>query len=231
MLNSKFLKMSFFALAVATLSFTSCGDKDEPTPVVTETTNVRVIHASPDAPGVDVLVDDVKVNTAALTFPNSTDYLKVKVGKRGVKVNASGTTNTVINASLDILSGKNYSVFAGDVLAKIGAVVLEDDLTAPAAGKAHVRFVHLSPDAPAVDIAARGGAVVFPNVAFKGSTKFTPLDAGSYNLDVRVAGTTNVALALPAITLEAGKIYTVFAKGLLTGTGDKALGAQIIVNK
>ncbi|MFZ1517049.1 MAG: DUF4397 domain-containing protein, partial [Saprospiraceae bacterium] len=69
------------------------------------------------------------------------------------------------------------------------------------------------------------------NKAFKEYTAFTPLDAGTYNLDVRVAGTSTVALVLPAITLEAGKIYTVFAKGFLGGTGAQALGAEIIVNK
>ena len=37
-------------------------------------------------------------------------------------------------------------------------------------------------------------------------------------------------LPLPGIKLKAGKIYTVFAKGLLSGTGAQALGAQIIVN-
>ena len=37
-------------------------------------------------------------------------------------------------------------------------------------------------------------------------------------------------LPLPGITLEAGKIYTVFAKGFVGGTGGQALGAQIIAN-
>ena len=117
-----------------------------------------------------------------------------------------------------------------DSVSKISALVLTDDLTAPASGKAHVRFVHLSPNAPAVDIAVTGGAVVFPNNSFKGSTAFAPLDAGTYDLEVRVAGTNTVALPLPGIVLEAGKIYTVFAKGFLGGTGAEALGAQIIVN-
>jgi hypothetical protein len=31
--------------------------------------------------------------------------------------------------------------------------------------------------------------------------------------------------------LGEGKIYTVFAKGFVGGTGNQALGAQIIVNK
>ncbi len=194
--------------------------------------NILVTHASPNAPGVDLLVDAKVVNTAALNFPNNTGYLAVESGTRNIKVNASGTTTTVINADLTFEKDKNYSIFAVDSLSKISAIVLTDDLTAPASGKAHVRFVHLSPNAPAVDVAvASSGAVVFGNKSFKEYTAFTPLDAGSYNLDVRVAGTTTVALTLPTITLEAGKIYTVYAKGFLGGTGAQALGAEIIVNK
>jgi hypothetical protein len=110
------------------------------------------------------------------------------------------------------------------------AVVFEDDLTAPASGKAHVRFIHLSADAPAVDITLTDGTVVFGNKSFKESTSFTPLDAATYDLQVRVAGTTTVALELPGIILEDGKIYTVFAKGFLSGTGQQQLGAEIIIN-
>lgn len=43
--------------------------------------------------------------------------------------------------------------------------------------------------------------------------------AGSYDLEVRVAGTSTVALELPGVTLESGKTYTVFAVGSArTGT-------------
>lgn len=218
---------SLFSLATA---FMSCEKNDKT--VETSQANVLVVHASPDAPGVDLLVDSVKVNTAALTFPNNTGYLKVNSGTRNIKVNVTGTTTTVINANLALTKDKNYSIFAVDSVANISPLVIEDDLSTPQSGKAHVRFIHLSPDAPAVDIAvASTGAVVFGNKAFKEYTAFTPLDAGTYNLDVRVAGTSTVALVLPAITLEAGKIYTVFAKGFLGGTGSTALGAEIIVNK
>jgi hypothetical protein len=178
-----------------------------------------------------LLVDDSKQNSSALTFPNNTGYLQVESGARNIKVNVSGTSTTVINADLTLEKDKNYSVFAVDSVSKISAVVVADDLTAPAAGKAHVRFIHLSPNAPAVDVALDGGAVVFGNTAFKASTAFTPLDAGTYDLEVRVAGTSTVALDLDPITLQAGKIYTVFAKGFLTGTGAQALSAEIIVNK
>ncbi|MCB9089779.1 MAG: DUF4397 domain-containing protein [Calditrichae bacterium] len=192
--------------------------------------NVMVIHASPDAPGVDLLLDDAVVNSAALEFPANTGYLEVNPGTRNIKVNASGTSQTVIEADLVFTADQNYSIFAVDVLSKITPLVFEDDLTAPAAGKAHVRFIHLSPDAPAVDITLTDGSVVFGNYEFKQATDFTPLDAATYNLQVRLAGTSTVVLDLPGIVLEDGKIYTVFAKGLVSGAGNKALGAEIIAN-
>ena len=105
------------------------------------------------------------------------------------------------------------------------------DLALTGAGKAHVRFIHLSPNAPAVDITLTDGTVLFGNVAFKESAGFSPLDAGTYDLQVRVAGTETVVLELPDIKLDNGAIYNVFAKGLVSGTGDQALGAEIILNK
>jgi len=218
-------------LSLLTLSFIGCDDEETPVSPTPLSSNslVKVVHASPDAPGVDLLVDNTVAGTN-LTFPNNTGYLTVPSGTRNVKVNVTGTSTTVIEANIDFMEDKNYSVFAVNSVANIEAVLIEDDLTTPAQGKAHVRFIHLSPDAPAVDVTLMDGTVVFSNNSFKDFTAFTPLNAGSYDLEVRVAGTTTVALDLPVINLEAGKIYTVFAKGFLNGNGQQQLGAEIIVN-
>lgn len=217
-------------VAFGILTFTACSDDEEVMAPVTSTSKVLVTHASPDAPGVDILVDNV-VAASNLTFPNSVGYATLNSGTRNIKVNVTGTSTTTLQADLNLAADKNYSIFAVNNAASIEAIVLEDDLTSPATGKAHVRFIHLSPNAPAVDITTNTGAVVFPDYIFKEASAFTPLDAGTYNLEVRLAGTSTVVLDLPGINLSSGKIYTVFAKGLVGGTGTQALGAQIIVNK
>ena len=225
----KYLSM-FLMLVLGITVFTGCSDDEEiVTPPVAKS-KVLVTHASPDAPGVDLLVDNAVAGTN-LTFPNSTGYLEVNSGTRNVKVNVTGTSTTALQANLNLAADKNYSVFAVNNVASIEAVVLEDNLTAPASGKAHVRFIHLSPNAPAVDITLTDGTVVFGDYIFKEASAFTPLNAATYNLQVRLAGTSTVVLELPNIALTAGKIYTVFAKGLVGGAGTQALGAQIIVNK
>ncbi len=75
-----------------------------------------------------------------------------------------------------------------------------------------------------MDIALAGGAVLFPNVAFKGVGDYLPVPAGTYDLEVRLAGTNTVVLPLPGIALAAGKIYTAFAVGLVA---NNTLGAVL----
>jgi hypothetical protein len=177
---------------------------------------VRVVHASPDAPSVDVLVNDGAAFTNA-PFKGITDYAALDTGAYNVKVVPTGaTTPVVIEADLT-LEAQDYTVVAVGLLENIEPLVLVDNNGAPAAGKAHVRFVHASPNAPAVDIAVKGGPVLFSNVAFKEVGDYLPVDAGTYDLEVRVAGTEDVALDVPGLALSDGTVYTVFAMGLAGG--------------
>jgi hypothetical protein len=232
----KFKLSALMVMMLAMVAFLgACSDDDDDSPMSSTTppanASVLIVHASPNAPGVDIYVDDAGPAVTNLQFPANTGYVTLPSGTRNVKVNVNNTTTTVINADLTLDPNQNYSVFAIDSVTSIEPLVLVDDLTAPASGKAHVRFVHLSPNAPAVDVAVTGGGAVFPDVEFREFQGFAPLDAGTYNLEVRLASTSTVVLPLPGITLEAGKIYTVFAKGFVGGSGDQTLGAEIIVNK
>jgi hypothetical protein len=228
-------RMLFQSLGIMVMMgvLTSCSKEDDV--MAPATARVMVVHASPNAPAVDVRVNN-GVALSNVAYPANSNYSSIGAGSTNIKVSPTGSTNYVIDATVDLKSNMNYSVFAIDSVAKIKAAVVTDDLTAPAAGKAHVRFFHFSPNAPAVDIAVTGGPVVFSNRMFNDQAtnnalqNFTPLDAGTYNLEVRLAGTNTVVLSLPNVMLTAGKIYTVFAKGFVGGTGMQALGAQVITN-
>lgn len=218
------------AVTITAFTFVGCDDEEEtPMQPAPSNSSVMVIHASPDAPGVDILVDN-KVAGTNLTYLQNTPYLTLPSGTRNIKVNVSGTSTTVIEGNINFVKDKAYSIFAVNSAANIEPLVLEDNLAAPASGKAHVRFIHLSPDAPAVDITLADGTVVFGNISFKEFTAFTPLDAGTYNLQVRLAGTSTVVLDLGNITLTSGEIYTAYARGFVAGVGEQQLGAAIIVN-
>lgn len=232
----KWMRLMMLA-AVPTVMLTSCDeDGDDNIVVDEEEARVMVVHASPDAPGVDLFVDDTKVNTSALTFPNNTGYLTVPAGTRAIRVNAAGTTTTVIDGDIDFDDDESYTIFATGSLGSndIQPLVLEDDLTAPASGSAKVRFVHLSPDAPAVDIVnvtdAANEAVLFDAQEFRDASGFTSVPAGTYNLEVRLDADGTTVLPLNGIQLQSGKIYTIFARGFVQAPegNTNTLGAQII---
>ena len=185
---------------------------------------VRAIHASPDAPAVDIWVNG-SVAFSNAPFKGITDYAELEPGSYQIQVSPTGATEPiVIDATLELATDTDYSIVAVGNLENIEPLVLIDNNSAPAAGKAHVRFVHASPNAPAVDIAvANGGPVLFANVPFKGVGDYLPVDAGTYDLEARIAGTETVALSVPGVALEDGAVYTIFAMGLVEG--DPALTA------
>ncbi len=182
---------------------------------------VRVVHASPDAPNVDVWVDGETVLTD-VPFTAVSDYLPLVAGTYNIQVTATGSTDPVIDADLTLEAGTSYTVAATGFLADIAPVVLTDD-RAPASGQAKLRVFHASPSAPAsVDVAVTDGPVLVEGLAFPEATAYLSVDAGAYPLEVRAAGDSEAALTLEA-TLEAGQNYTAIAMD-----GGEA-GVQVIV--
>ncbi|MBM7662324.1 hypothetical protein JOC85_003131 [Bacillus mesophilus] len=179
---------------------------------------VRIVHASPDAPAVDITVNgDTVVENAG--FKAATDYLMVPAGEHEVAIYAAGTIadgNPVLTATLAVEAGKAYTVVANNTLANLELAVLNDDMMTTA-GKTKVRVGHFSPDAPAVDVAVTGGDVLFPNAPFQAVTDYAEVDPGTLDLEVRVAGTEDVVLSLPDTELKADMIYSVLAVGLAGG--------------
>jgi hypothetical protein len=105
--------------------------------------------------------------------------------------------------------------------AKLTAVVAVDSTDAPAAGKAWVRVLHGSPDAPAVDVKANGTNIL-TNVPFGVISDYLPVDAGTYNIKVCAAGTTTCVINAD-LAFAAGKKYTVAATNLVA-----SIQAQVI---
>ena len=176
---------------------------------------VRVVHASPDAPAVDVLVNGTPAFTN-IEFTNVSDYASLPAGTYHVQVVPAGkTTPVVIDTMLTLSPRTDYTVMAIGKLASIHPLVLVDDNSPVPVGMVRVRFVHASPDAPNVDIAVHNGPVLFSNITFGQNGGYITVPRGTYPLEVRLAGTNTVVLSLGDFTLRGGSTYSVFAMGLV----------------
>ena len=183
---------------------------------------VRVGHFSADAPNVDVYANGGAVLTD-VPFGAISDYLFVPAGTYQVQVVPTGASldegPVVIDAELTFEAGTLTTVAATGELASITPVVLADD-PAPVADEAQIRVVHLSADAPKVDVAADGSKVkdaVFKNLKYGKAKGYATIPAGEYDLEIRPAGKKQAAFDIDPLTLEAGKSYSAMAIGQLGG--------------
>jgi len=175
---------------------------------------VRVAHFSPDAPNVDVYVNDEQV-LADVAYGDVSPYLELKPGTYTVTITAAGDPKTVAFEG-DVTFGAAYYTVAA--IGELGASTFEPVVLVDA-GSALARLVHAAPDAPAVDVYADGG-LLFENVAFTDATDYVPVPAGSYTLSVRPAGDPETTVASFDVTLERGMAYTGYAIGYLEPPAD-----------
>lgn len=227
------LRRTFLAfLAVGSvLVLGACSDDDDPaTAPEAATALLRVAHLSPDAPPVDIYLDgNLVTGLAGVEFGAVSGYLEVDAAAHRVQVFAAGSTmNPVIDATVTLAEDSATTVAATGLLAAgdLQPLVLVDDRSGNAGG-AHVRFVHTSPDAPAVDVRVASGPTLFSNVAFRANAGYGAVAPGTYDLEVVVSGAGVVALPLPGVALSGGTNYTVFAVGL---AGDGSLDALVAID-
>ncbi len=193
-------------------------------------TSLQVIHASPDAPAVDVVVDG-GVLVPNLAFPQATGFVETPAGTYNVAVTVAGNPGAIAigPVDLDLAAGVRYSVLAVGELAAIEPLILSDD-PRRVATNAKVRIVHASPTAMDVDIyvTAVGADInaetpTLENIAFKDNTGYLALPAGDYDVTVTPTGTKTAAIGPATISVADGGIYTAVARDPLPGAAEFGL--------
>jgi hypothetical protein len=206
-------------VVIGSLLLASVGATAQSPEPAAETAWVRVLHASPDAPPVDVYAGDAEL-LSDVPFGVISEYLEVPAGDHRIQVFAAGSDpaagGAVIDATLTLAAGSMTTVAATNDVASIEAQVIPD-APAPVADQAQIRVVHLSADAPAVDVAPDGAEPIVTDLAYPDATDYLTVPAGEYDLEVRPTGSTDVALQLDPLTLDAGSSYSAFAIGSLEG--------------
>jgi hypothetical protein len=210
-------RMMYRTIRFAGFCLLALGLLDAPQPSAAQgaLARVRFMHAAPDAPAVDVLVDDEAV-VENLAFPTIGAYLSLPAGSHRISVQPAAQPAAAALLMTDVTFAADRAYTAIAVSEPTAALtVVEDDLTAPAAGTARIRVIHMSPDAPGVDIAALNGPTLFTDVAYTEHSAYQEIAAGSYNLRAVAASATTVIVQLPNTTLQAGTIYDLIPAGRL----------------
>ena len=173
---------------------------------------VRVFHAAPQAPNVDVYVNDQMV-FSNLAFGDFTRYVYLDEGEYNVSVYLAGQKDRpVINQMVDVPSQQIFTIAATGNLDNLGLLVIPDKVSkSPSQNYSSVRVIHLSPNAPGVDILVDGDTL-FEDISFGEGTDYVDLNPGTYNVNV-VLNTDKSDLLPLKVTLNPDKIYTIYIIG------------------
>ncbi|ELA7889633.1 DUF4397 domain-containing protein [Vibrio parahaemolyticus] len=193
--------------------------------------DVQVVHAASGVPAVDLYVTEPGADLASATplinlaYKASTDVLNIPASEYQVRL-AVGDSVAFDSGTISLAANSNLTIAAigtGDsnstspvkllVLDGSGSSIIED-----MGSQAEVRVGHLVDGAPIVDVNVNGEAFgPLADLAFKEIRGYLGLDAGAYDIDVYVDGTTiNPIIDVDGLMVAGGMDYSVYAVGVVS---------------
>ncbi len=187
--------------------------------------DIAFVHSVTGGSAMSVAVDATVPQVNNLQYGASTGYLTFPAGDRTYTA-AIGAAAMVKDRKFTLATGKKYSVFLSGTFTpqSVGALELEDETNADVAG-ALVRFIHLSPDAPRLNVVTNipteypipgMQGITYRQVSRSVSTgsAFLKLPAGTYTMNFKEPDSTAAMYSQDNVVFEVGKIYTMWLGGL-----------------
>ncbi len=198
--------------------------------------DLNVLHGTPDAPAMDVVVRAGNKIVSNLAYGAFTPYLSLDPGVYYLDVKPAGS-NTILGtykADLTGLTGGSARVFASGLLGGSPGFGLFAALAngtvqeLPLSPVARVQIIHNSPD-PTVDIYANGG-LLLDDLAYFTASPFVFIPAGA-NVNIGVALDNSLSVDDTLVNVQAtltnGGTYVMVANGIV---GDPNSPFQLIIN-
>jgi hypothetical protein len=165
-------------------------------PVVSQ---VRIIDASPDTPGIDVY-QGTGVLAYNLGLGTITSYVPTTQGTFSINVDLAGTRQQLTSAYGTFLAGGQYTVVVGNFSTSLQETILKDQSIPAPAGQVDVRFIAQSTRSGPVDIylIPSGSTITqvrpaLAGVVFGTNSGYLNIPNGTYTISVLPAGTVPTA--------------------------------------
>ncbi len=215
------------ALAMlAVMAFASCKFDDEPVPQISA---LSVVNAAAGSPALNVFISQSKISNDLFTFGKDISYFNAYSGEREVSFYQG--TDKKTSGKFNLKDGKFYSLFLTGKWPETELVLLQDSLTRPATGKAHIRFANMGKDAGVLNLGLTNGSTLINQKAYKVGSDFIAVNGNmAYTFVIRNNAALTDTVSIPAVTLENGRSYTIWAKGVKGQVGNDALSLAIIKN-
>ncbi|RNL55147.1 DUF4397 domain-containing protein [Pedobacter jejuensis] len=231
--NSFFRKSNFYSLAILLMVaiISSCGKTDA---IDTTISYLRVVNSSPGLATYNVYLNGSAINSASLPFAGALAYTSKTAGTYSLKFTSGSNTESLLTKDVALNQNTRYSYYLINKPGQLDGLLIGDDLSMPATDKAYIRFINLSPDAPALDLFKTSTTTSYAtNKAFKAASGFIAVDAGTYSLDAKDTTTGSVKTTITDAVFVAGYHYDVICGGLVNPANDteRPIGLHVLTIK
>ncbi len=197
--------------------------QNENTNNIDVTAYVRLLQASPDAPPLDVYVNDIKL-LPNLKFKDFTEYHSAEPGYYNLKVYPTTEDSMpIIDRDISMDDSMIYTIAIKNLANDMDFQVIPDMREDLPKDKAYIRFIHLSPNLSPVDVLIDNKETIM-DMGYEDVTEYIVLTPGTHSLKINQTGTNETVVSSPKTTLKAGKLYAGYIVGL---DGDRP-GLQIL---
>jgi len=232
--------LSFFGLIFLVMPFiSSCGKSPNSNASVLNI-QYQVVNLNQGIGSVDLYVNFIKVNSFSYFYPNASGYFNLPSIQTPFQLRpGTSLTPGTIAPSYNILTLNNVLIpntrytlmLMGLTKDTVYSIFTADTSALPTQGKGKIRFVNASPNNLGQVTVTANDTTAFAGVPFKTMTKFIQLTAGTYDFKMYQTGSTDVLLDKPNVTIQDGRIYTLYCYGLANRTDSLAFGSGFITNK
>ena len=229
----------FGALASIVAALSGCqGIVNSPT-----MSQVRIINASPDAPGLDIYQNSTPI-AYNLGFGTITSYVPIDPGTYTTTATVAGTKQALSSSKTTFVTASQYTVLIGNVAASLQQLTLKDQSQPAPSGQIALRFIDQATRIAAVDIylIPAGSKLtdvtpLYTNLSFGVNTGYLNIPTGAYSLIMVPTGTipTSTTIATytgPQVTYTSGSASTIILidQQLLTTPGLQVITAPDFVS-
>ncbi|MBU5592910.1 DUF4397 domain-containing protein [Clostridium sp. MSJ-4] len=181
-------------------------------------TYIRILHASPDAPAVDIYANGTAI-ARNLSYKNFTPYISVPSGSYEIKIYPAGSMDkAVFTEKIELNPNSIYTIAAVNTLDSLQILPILEPATTSKPNFSMLRFSNLSPNAPTLDLTYRDNTKLFKNVEFQETTSYIPVVPKDHWLEIRDSLTDRILLTIPSVKLLPNKFYTIYTVGLLNSS-------------
>lgn len=175
--------------------------------------SVRMLHAVPNAPNVDVYANGSLI-VSNLSFSSISNYLNLSPGTYEVQLYRAGFYDTpLVTQNIQLAPSANYTISIV-MLGGLSLFRLRDASIAVSPDSTYLRFMNLSQTAPLLNLTLPNGNLLFPSVEYLETTGYYTTSPGIYNFVVEFSGATAMSKNIKNLTLDGGKLYTIYMLGI-----------------